>query len=337
MLWYRPTAVRILIIHPGFLGDALFLGPAIRALKLHWPDSRIAVCLTPRGAPVGRLLPGADEVIVYDKRGADRGVLGLLRTGRSLRAFRPDVALISHRSLRSGLLGWLSRAPRRIGYAPLCTERVPFPAGTFPDRLLNCVAKLGVATEDRALGLRVPEDQVAYLEAALGGAGSPLVALVPGAEHATKRWGASHFGQLAGRLARRGVSVVLLGGPAERLLAREVRNAAGPGAIWDLVGNTVEEAVAVISRCDVVIGGDTGLVHCARALGKRALVLFGPTPPVRHVLTKTDRFVHLSLDCQPCHRSGQPKCPLGHHRCMVDLSVGQVELALREHCPELAL
>src|SRR5258707_4636108 len=124
------VTVRFLIIHPGFLGDALFLGPGIRALKSRWPVSWIGVCLTPRGAAVGQLLPGCDEVLVYDKRGVDRGLRGLLRIGRKLRAFQPDVALISHRSLRSGVLGWLSQASRRVGDPPLCTAPPAFP----PDR-----------------------------------------------------------------------------------------------------------------------------------------------------------------------------------------------------------
>ena len=326
-----------MIIHPGFLGDALFLGPGIRALKSRWPESWIGVCLTPRGAAVGRLLPGCDEVLVYDKRGVDRGLRGLLRTGRKLRAFRPDVALISHRSLRSGLLGWLSRAPRRVGYAPLCTERVPFPADQpFPYRLLNCAARVGARLEDIALALDAPENE-AYLKPALADAQAPIVGMVPGAEQPTKRWGSSAFGELASRLAKRGASIVLLGAPVERDLAEDVRAKAHLPPRRNLAGNSIEESIAVLSRCDVVVGGDTGLVHCARALRVPVVMIFGPTPPGRHLFSERERPVHLGLDCQPCHRSGQARCPLGHHRCMVDLSVTEVERAVGQLCPELEL
>jgi len=329
--------VRFLIIHPGFLGDALFLGPGIRALKSHWPESWIGVCLTPRGAAVGRLLPGCNEVLVYDKRGADRGLRGLLRIGRKLRAFRPDVALISHRSLRSGVLGWLSQASRRVGYAPLCTERLSFPADRpFPYRLLNCAAQVGANLQDSALGLDAPENEE-YLETALAGAPAPIVGMVPGAEQPTKRWGSSGFGELAVRLSKRGASIVLLGGPAERDLAEDVRVKAQLPPGRNLAGNSIPESIAVLSRCDVVVGGDTGLVHCARALGIPVVMIFGPTPPGRHLFSERERPVHLALDCQPCHRSGQARCPLGHHRCMVDLSVAEVEQALGQLWPQLEI
>jgi heptosyltransferase II len=329
--------VRFLIIHPGFLGDALFLGPGIRALKSRWPDSWIGVCLTPRGAAVGRLLPGCDEVLVYDKRSADRGLRGLLRVGQKLRAFRPDVALISHRSLRSGVLGWFSKARRRVGYAPLCTERLSFPADRpFPYRLLNCAAQVGANVQDTALALEAPQTE-AYLETALADAKAPIVGMVPGAEQATKRWGSSGFSELAGRLSKRGASIVLLGGPAERDLAEDVRVKAQLPPGRNLAGNSIPESIAVLSRCDVVVGGDTGLVHCARALGIPVVMIFVPTPPARHLFSERERPVHLALECQPCHRSGQAQCPLGHHRCMVELPVAEVEQALRRLCPKLEI
>jgi len=329
--------VRFLIIHPGFLGDAVFLGPGIRALKAKWPQSWVGICLTPRGAPVGDLLPGCDEVLVYDKRGKDRGLRGLLRAGRIARALRPDIALISHPSMRSGLLGWLSRAPRRVGYAPFCTERLPFPKNEpFTSRLLRCAANVGASDGEPTLALRAP-GQDTYVRAVLAQARPPIVGLVPGAEQPTKRWGAAAYGELGLHLQKRGASVVLFGGPAERGLTEEVRARAELPVGSNLAGNSVQESLAVLSRCDVVIGGDTGLVHCARALGVPVAMIFGPTPVARHVFAERQRAVHLSLECQPCHRSGQLRCPLGHHRCMVDLSVDAVERVVSELCPQLAL
>jgi ADP-heptose:LPS heptosyltransferase len=77
--------------------------------------------------------------------------------------------------------------------------------------------------------------------------------------------------------------------------------------------------MALLVRCDVVVGGDTGLVHCARALGRPTLALFGPTDPGRHRFVARERFVALRLECQPCHDHGPERCPLGHHACMRDL------------------
>jgi heptosyltransferase-2 len=320
----REGALRALVVHPGFLGDTVFLGPAVRALKARWPDGRVALCVTPRGEDVARRLPGCDEVVVHDKRGRDRGVGGLWRTASRLRAFGPAIALVPHYSPRAGALAWLSGAPRRIGYAALCTERVPLDRSRpFVDRALVLAERAGAPGGDSSLALSSPPELAAYAGGILAAAHGPVFGLVPGAEWATKRWGAERFGELASGLVRRGATVVLLGGPGDRDDARRIRERAGE-AVLDTTGNTIAEAIALLDRCDVVVGGDTGLVHCARALGRATLALFGPTDPGRHRFAARQRFVALQLECQPCHDHGPERCPLGHHACMRDLPVEAV-------------
>jgi heptosyltransferase-2 len=315
--------VRALVIHPGYLGDTVFLGPAVRALKARWPDGRVALCVTPRGAPVARLLPGCDEVVVYDKRGADRGPAGLWRTGRRLRALAPDLALVPHYSPRAGALAWLSGARRRVGYALLCNDRVPLDRRLpFVDRSLVLAARAGAAG-DPGLRLVAPAEFARYADEVIGGGRPPVVGLVPGAEWATKRWEPDGFAELARAFTGRGATVLLLGGPAERELAARILALAGEG-VRDTTGNGIDEAIALLARCDLVVGGDTGLVHCARALGRRTLVLFGPTAPGRHRFTVGEAPLTLGLDCQPCHDHGPERCPLGHHRCMKLLAAGAV-------------
>jgi len=318
--------VHVLLVHPAFLGDTVFLGPAVRALKARWPEGRVTLVVTPRGAPAARLLPGCDQVVVFDKRKADAGLGGLWRLGRRLRALRPDLAIVSHTSLRSGALAWLSGAPRRIGYAPLCTERVRLDRSRpFVERALRLAALAG-APGDAGLALRAPPEQAAYAERIVAGAARPLLGLVPGAEWATKRWPAARWAELARRV---GGTAVLLGGPGERGLAAEIAGRAPPGAVVDTTGNTIEEAVALLARCDLVVGGDTGLTHCARALGRPTLTLFGPTHLERHLFGPRDRPLALGLACQPCHDHGPKVCPLGHHACMADLPAERVAAEAR--------
>jgi heptosyltransferase-2 len=259
-------------------------------------------------------MPGVDEVFVFDKRKADAGLRGILRLGARLRAFAPDVALVSHPSARSGSVAWLSRAPRRIGYAPLCNERVTL------DR--------GRPFVDRSLALDPPADLAGYANDVLRGAPRPVIGLVPGAEWGTKRWGAERYAALSARLASGGATIVVLGGPGERELARRIGEGSGVPVV-DTTGNSIAEALAILARCDLVVGGDTGLVHCARALGRPTLLLFGPTDPGRHVLGDRERVIRVELDCSPCHDHGPETCPLGHHRCMTDLREAEVERQAR--------
>jgi heptosyltransferase-2 len=316
--------VRIVVIHPAFLGDTVFLSPAVRALKARWPEARLAVVVTPRGEAAARLLPGCDQVFAYDKRGADRGLSGLWRLGRRLRAFAPDLAVVTHFSPRSGALAWLSGARRRVGYAPFCTERLRLDRRLpFVDQMLAAAAAAGAAAGDRRLRLEAPPDADGYAERALTGADRPVVGLVPGAEWATKRWGPDKYAVLAERLADLGGTIVLLGGPAERDTSARIAGLARL-AVRDTTGNSIAEALAVLARCDLVVGGDTGLVHCARGLGCPTVMIFGPTDPGRHHFAPGQEPVRLGLDCQPCHDHGPRRCPLGHHHCMTLLSAEAV-------------
>jgi len=321
--------VRFLLVHPAFLGDTVFLGPAVRALKSRWPACEVALVVSPRGEPAARLLPGVDEVFVFDKRRADAGLGGVLRLGARLRAFGPDVALVSHPSARSGSVAWLSRAPRRIGYAPLCNDRVALDRSLpFVEQSLALAARAGASARDRRLRLDPPAELEGYAADLLRGALRPLVGMVPGAEWATKRWSEGKYAELARRLFRGGATVLLLGGPGERDLARRIADESGV-PLLDTTGNSIAEALALLARCDLVVGGDTGLVHSARALGRPAVLIFGPTDPARHAFLADERPVRIELECSPCHDHGPERCPLGHHRCMADLEVDDVERQAR--------
>ncbi len=317
--------MRALLVHPAYLGDTVFLGPAVRALKARWPGGHVALVVTPRGAPAAGLLPGCDQVVVFDKRRGDGGPAGLWRLGRSLRRGAFDLALVSHPSLRSGLLALLSGAPRRIGYAPFCTDRLPLDrTRPFVDRSRLLAERAG-APGDPGLALGAPAGLAAHAERILSGVPRPILGVVPGAEWATKRWEPARWVALLRRL---GGTPVLLGGPGERGLTGAIAAGLG-GAALDTAGNTIEEAVALLSRCDLVLGGDTGLVHCARALGRPTVLLFGPTGTGRHRFLPSERAVSLGLDCQPCHDHGPRRCPRGRRACLDDLEPERVEEAAR--------
>jgi heptosyltransferase-2 len=320
--------MRAVVVQPAYLGDTVFLGPAVRALKARWPEGRVGLCVTPRGAPAALLLPGCDEVFVYDKGGVDRGVAGLWRVARQLRAFGPDLALVPHRSLRSGVLARLSGAKHLIGYPILCHDRPRFNGRLrFVDRTLELARRAG-APGAPELAMREPAELRPYADRVLAGASHPIVGLVHGAEWPTKRWGEGPFAALEGEVNRWGGTTVLLGGPADCEAGQRIQALAAE-SLRDTTGNAISEAIAILARCDLVVGGDTGLVHCARALGRRVVILFGPTDPLRHEFTVRDKALSLGLECQPCHDHGPTRCPLDHHRCMRLLEVQAVAEAAR--------
>jgi len=145
----------------------------------------------------------------------------------------------------------------------------------------------------------------------------PIVAFCPGAEYGpAKRW--PYFKELAQCL---GIEVVLLGSGSDR------ESGAGiPGN--NLIGKTtLDEALHLVAGAAFVVSNDSGLMHIAAALGRPQVALFGSsnpehTPPA----SPAARIVWLHLDCSPCYAR---VCPLGHFRCMNDLSVERVLAEVR--------
>jgi len=156
------------------------------------------------------------------------------------------------------------------------------------------------------------------------------VAIAPGAAHATKHWPLEHWEGLTRRLVAQGCRVVVIGGsddaPLGSILARvapdRVHNAAGQFQL--------QETGALLQRTSVVVSGDTGVMHMATAVAAPVVALFGPTVQPFGFFPYTPRatVLELSMSCRPCTSKGGSRCPLGHHRCLRDITPELVHEAL---------
>ena len=106
----------IVIIHTAFIGDIVLSTPMIKRLKEKYPESRIVYLTTPLGKEILENNPFLDEIMVFDKRGKDRGFKGFLRICKNVRDCRFDLAVIPHRYIRSSLIAFLGRVKVRNGY-----------------------------------------------------------------------------------------------------------------------------------------------------------------------------------------------------------------------------
>jgi heptosyltransferase-2 len=163
----------------------------------------------------------------------------------------------------------------------------------------------------------------------------PMIAIAPGAAHATKRWPLEHWRRLVEQLVKENFSIVIVGGPEDALLGAaltegaegQVANAAG---IFGLQGTG-----AVLRRAAALVSGDTGVMHMATAVGTPVVALFGPTVEAFGFFpyTRGASVLELDLSCRPCSSKGGPRCPLGHHRCMIGIEPEAVYTALRRSLP----
>lgn len=319
---------RIVVVQTAFLGDVVFTAPLVRALKRRFPAARLTMVVAPRGHAIAAHTPGVDEVAVLEKGGAHKSLGATWRFGRALQA---DLVVVPHPSARSALLARAipnafrvgpASFPQRLGYDLAVALQGP----TFVARML-CLAKALKADATADLHLRVSDEELARGKALLGP--GRFASAVVGSEWATKRWPPEKWAALLDTLAARGLTPVLLGAPKEKPLAEAVLGASKRREAYrDFVGNSIDESLALLAASSVALGGDTGLVHAARALGVPTVALFGPTDPNQHHFEPATAALSLGLACQPCHAHGPPTCPLGHHDCLRKLEPERVLAAV---------
>ena len=325
-----------LIVAPQWIGDAVMTEPLLR--RLHGRGERLTVGALPWVAPVYRAMPQVAEVIEFPFAHGGLQWQGRRAMAASLRG-RFDAAYICPNSIKSALIPWWAGIPRRVGYNGesrllLLNRRLPNPPKGERAPMVAFYSALSgdadVAADRPQLRL-APASLTSALQA-LGLNGQGYYVLAPGAEFGpAKRWPTSHFARLAAALK---LPVVLLGSPKEAALCAEIAvqaKALGQAQMVDLSGRTsLDQALAVIACARAMVSNDSGLMHVAAAFATPQVAVFGSssplhTPPLSEqaqvIWLKSDAAYQPPLDCAPCF---QRECPLGHTRCLVDITPQRV-------------
>jgi heptosyltransferase-2 len=337
------------VVQTGFLGDMVLTTPLLARLAARGP---VHVVATPASAPLLAGHPAVTSVLVYDKRGADRGAAGLWRVARALRATGARHAYLAQGSMRSAALAALAGIPERVGFTTsagrwLYSQRVPYRAGLHHARRVWLLGGPGPDAEAPPLrpallpGAADAEAAARLLAGAGLAASAPLLALAPGSAWGTKRWPA--YPALAAALADaprwRDTPLVVVGGAGDAPLAAAIAEArpAGGAPVLDATGRlSLLGTAALLARCAALVSNDSLPVHLASAMGTPTVALFGPTVPgmgFGPLAPASVALGHPALPCRPCHAHGPHRCPLGHFRCMHDLPVAAVLDALAAAVP----
>ena len=325
-----------LIIAPQWIGDAVMTEPLLRRLAAR--GERITVAAVPWVAPVYRAMPQVAEVLVLPfARGgvqwtARRAYAAGLR-GRFNRAY------VCPNSLKSALIPFWAGIPVRVGYSGelrfgLLNRRLPNPLPNSRPPMVAFYSALSGETgvdHDRPV-LQVAPGAIAAVLAPRGLHAQGFYVVAPGAEYGpAKRWPAAHFAAMAAGLAQ---PVLLLGSAKDDAVCTEIAeavNALRSGHCVNLAGRTsLDEAVALIAGAHAMVSNDSGLMHVAAAFGVPQVAIFGSssplhTPPLNPAATvlwlKNDPAYQPPLDCAPCFKR---ECPLGHTRCLNDITPDKV-------------
>jgi lipopolysaccharide heptosyltransferase II len=335
------TSPNILAVRFSSIGDILLITPLLRAIRHAYPSARLTVVTKREYLPLLSHNPHVHRVIGL----APGRSLASLAT--ELRGERYTDLLDLHDNLRSRVLRvlvpgrWRSYPKHRLARALLVHAKRNRYRDRRPvsERYFSSVKHLQVvpdgAPPEFFIGPEATGEVTDWLESVGIRPGSGFVAVAPGAAHSTKRWPVAQWRGLIERIERDGDRIVIVGGPADTGIAAEVAAALPDGKANAAGKFGLQGTGAILQRARALVSGDTGVMHMATGVATPVVALFGPTVEAFGFFpyTRRARVVELPLGCRPCSTQGGPRCPLGHHRCMVEIDADSVHAALRELLP----
>ena len=317
----------VLIVAPQWVGDSIFMLPAVSALRRQFPRAAFTLLAKPGIRALHAASTQFDAFEAYQP-----GRPGRLLTSWRLRRKRFGLAVVFPPSFSSGLGAWLSGAKVRVGRLGdgrgiFLNRRLPSADRQrhVSEEYLDLARAAGAEpqNEDKTVRLMLTQDGAEeqnrlFREQGLGSArGGPLlVALCPSSAFGpSKRWGSENYAKLARLLKEQRFHPYLLGAPSELAELEEISEMAGglPRLTPSLPG-----LAACLAASGLVVANDSGPLHIAAAVGARCLGLYGPIDPKWSApLSHRSQVLYTSEPCSPCF---ERVCPLGHHDCMRHIS-----------------
>jgi heptosyltransferase-2 len=312
----RMPCPRVLVLRFSSLGDVVLTTPLLRAIARRHPGAEITFAVRARyadlleGNPaVAAIVPPAGLAARFTPASFDvrldlQDSFGSRRLRHALGA---PWGVVDRGRLERWLLIWLGTD--RYDSHRSVVARFFAAAGALDVTPDGGPPEVFPSPEDhrRAGALAPPE----------------FVALAPGASRASKRWPPAHWRDLAARLRARGLAVVAVGSAEERPLLL------GPGIV-EAYGLPLRTTAALLARARIVVANDSGMLHLATAVRRPVIDLLGPTDRRfgNDPYGVPSQVIERRLPCRPCSPFGSDHCPLGHHRCMIEIEPAVVAAAV---------
>ena len=323
--------MNILIIHTAFIGDIVLSTALISKLKEKYPNSDIYYLTTPLGKEILKNNPKIKEVIIYDKRGKDKGFGAFISFVRKIRNLKIDVCLTPHRYLRSSVLSLLSGAKIRVGY-DIANLSFVFNKKIKYDKTKHEVEKLLSFVDDDnkrfELEMYPSEKDKLKIDTLVKNLSEnkKIILIAPGSKWFTKKWPEEYFKILIQNLAKRDdLLIIITGGKEEKEIELNLDS-----KVLDLRGEiSLLELAELTKRAILVVSNDSAPIHITSAFpNTRIIGIFGPTVKEFGFFpwSKNSKVFEIDgLYCRPCAIHGGNSCPEKHFRCMKEITPDLIE------------
>ena len=337
---------KILVLRYRFIGDTILTVPFMRNLRRAEPDAYIAWVVAPGSSEIVQGIPYVDELIFWDpvtihadSRGTHKTFGDKLRFIRDLRARRFDKIYVLKRSFGSALIGYLSGARKRIGFATegrgfLLTEGVPYRHDQHEvQNFLDVLRADGVPVVDNYLEAWLSSEEQKFAESFFQEAGvAPdelVIGIHPFAANPPRAWHLDNFIELAERLQDKyGARILFFGGPGDQKALPIIRSAMKQPPLEAVGCTSLRQSMALLSRCRLLVCNDSGIMHLAASLRVPLVALFGPQSPVKFgPWGEKCRVVYRGFSCSPCKQKFFQECKPSQRskpECMEAITVQEV-------------
>lgn len=336
---------RILVLRYRFIGDTILTVPFLRNLRDAEPSAHIVWVVAPGSSEVVHGIPYVDELLCWDpvtihadSRGTHRTLRDKVRFVRALRSQKFDKVYVLKRSFSSALIAFLTGARERIGFDTegrgfLLTRKVSYKQDQHEvDNFLDVLRADGVPVRDDYLETWItPEESSAASEILVRegvAPGEKLVLVHPFAATPQRGWHLEDFARLSHLFQEQGLRIGILGSPREKELFESTRHLFGSDCV-DFVGKCpLRITMALLKKCALFVGNDSGIMHLAAASGIPLVALFGPQSPVKFgPWSKYAAVLYKAFPCSPCRQKFFTECePSSRMRpaCIEAITVDEV-------------
>jgi heptosyltransferase-2 len=323
-----------LVVGPAWVGDMVMAQSLFMTLREKNVETAVDVVAPPWSLPLLARMPEIRDAIEMPVGHGRFAWRERRRIGITLRHRAYERAIVLPRSFKSALVPFHARVRTRTGYRGEMRfgllNDIRRMDKTLLTRTVQRFVALGRASDDvqpppvPQPKLRVDEaNRQLLLEKLSLDVSLPVVALMPGAEYGpAKCWPLEYYGRVARELAGSGHSVWILGSERDFESGQRIVASSGESA-RNLCGQTrLEDTVDLLSLAGNAVTNDSGLMHIAAAVGCHVVAIYGSSnPDYTPPLTDRRSIQFLALDCSPCMARD---CPLGHFKCMRDLTPDRI-------------
>ncbi len=310
--WTRVNKIFILSLIPDTVGDTLFQGPLASALKRYAPKAKITITTSPQNKPLLQSHPHFDEIVVLEELATIAKKIGKIKKAFfyfkllahalcELQQHKPDICIITQPNFApSQLLPWIARTPIRIGYrykhawfAWTLTHRArfrsPYETNDFHyhylESNLDLIRAAGVVVKekDKTVIKVVTPKQHAWAENFMKKNSATekdiFIALQAGAKWKSKTWPEERFAAVVHELTKnKHIKILLIGSKSEQETNQRIAQSAHQQAIL-VIGQNTARVAALLEKCALAFGNDSGIMHLASAVGTTPIILYGMSIP----------------------------------------------------------